>query len=950
MPRWPPCSLPAYLYRFGLRHRGLRSRLVLLVLVTLLPLGLFAVVLILLFAHEARLTTERGMRATARALALAIDREVGEVSMALEVLAVSRPLAAGDLAGFYQQCLEVLRVLPPDTWLTLSDGAGQTLITTREPYGTPLAGHVAPDVVGHVAATGRPHYSDLVVDAVTQQFVVLFNVPVVRAGQVAAVLTLTRPAVTLGQLFDEQRLPPGWIAALNDRQHRILARSFEPGRFVGTSVTPRMAERSAATDEGWFANLSAEGTPIYTAFSRIRSTGWTMVLRAPAAVVDAPGRRFLWLLVSGGIVLSAVAIGVALRLGWHLAAPIKALVPATQALAQGQPVALTPTAGAVQEVQEVAAALHEAAALLQQREVALHEQSVRWHITLASIGDAVIATDSQGRVTFLNPVATALTGWAEAEALGQEITAVFPIVNEHTRQVVENPITRVLREGTVVGLANHTILLARDGVEHPIDDSGAPIRDVQGHLVGVVLVFRDITVRRQAEAELERRRQEALLLAALAQDLSTSLDLDTVLQRIIAGAQALCGSERALIALREPGTDVLVGRYEIGTPSMAYAGRRIEPGQGLGGQVLRTGQPWRTADYATDPRFSKEYLAGARAAGHLAVLAVPIVMEGRVEGVLYASNPAAQPLTDRDEEILVRLAAHAALALQNAQLYRQAQMELAERRAAEAALAQAAAELEQRVEERTTALHQAMATRQRLEQEAQRVQHFVLLGRLAAGVSHEIRNPLGAVFLHVDLLAEELRDHAPESAALVADMLAEIRTQLARLDDLVQDYLSLVRVAQIERTPEDLGAILRTWATEWQALGSAQGITCQLDGLDDLGVVAVHANTLRRALLNLVQNALEAMPRGGTLTLRGRRAGATVQLDVCDTGSGIPPEQRTRIFEPLYTTKAGGTGLGLYIVQEVVAAHGGQVGVQSVEGQGSTFTLTLPLMESRKAP
>ena len=181
-------------------------------------------------------------------------------------------------------------------------------------------------------------------------------------------------------------------------------------------------------------------------------------------------------------------------------------------------------------------------------------------------------------------------------------------------------------------------------------------------------------------------------------------------------------------------------------------------------------------------------------------------------------------------------------------------------------------------------------------------------------------------------------------------MLAEIRTQLARLDDLVQDYLSLVRVAQIERTPQDLGAALRTWATEWQALGSAQGITCQLDGLDDLGVVAVHANTLRRALLNLVQNALEAMPQGGTLTLRGRRAGATVQLDVCDTGGGIPPEQRARIFEPLYTTKAGGTGLGLYIVQEVVAAHGGQVAVQSVEGQGSTFTLTLPLMESREAP
>ena len=109
-------------------------------------------------------------------------------------------------------------------------------------------------------------------------------------------------------------------------------------------------------------------------------------------------------------------------------------------------------------------------------------------------------------------------------------------------------------------------------------------------------------------------------------------------------------------------------------------------------------------------------------------------------------------------------------------------------------------------------------------------------------------------------------------------------------------------------------------------------------------MVAVHANTLRRALLNLVQNALEAMPQGGTLTLQGRRRRTTIELDVGDTGGGIPPDQHTRILEPLYTTKPGGTGLGLYIVQEVVAAHGGQVTVQSVVGQGSTFTITLPLL------
>jgi signal transduction histidine kinase len=116
----------------------------------------------------------------------------------------------------------------------------------------------------------------------------------------------------------------------------------------------------------------------------------------------------------------------------------------------------------------------------------------------------------------------------------------------------------------------------------------------------------------------------------------------------------------------------------------------------------------------------------------------------------------------------------------------------------------------------------------------------------------------------------------------------------------------------------------------------------RVEGIADLGTVAVHPSTLRRALLNLVQNALDAMPEGGTLTLRGAGTATHVQLQVCDTGSGIPAEQLAQIFEPLHTTKPEGTGLGLYITREIVAAHGGQIMVQSVVGQGTTFTLTLP--------
>jgi signal transduction histidine kinase len=255
---------------------------------------------------------------------------------------------------------------------------------------------------------------------------------------------------------------------------------------------------------------------------------------------------------------------------------------------------------------------------------------------------------------------------------------------------------------------------------------------------------------------------------------------------------------------------------------------------------------------------------------------------------------------------------------------------------------QAHTALEQRVAERTAAWHRELAERQRLERAAQQAAHFALLGRLAAGVSHEIRNPLSAIVLHVDLLDEELREQAPASASLVAESLTEIRTHLARLEDLVQDYLSLVRVGTMERTFQDLGAVLESWATEWQALAAARGVTLHLGGLADLGQAMLHMNTLRRALLNLVQNALDAMPQGGTLTVAAQGTATHVQIEVRDTGGGVPAACLPRLFEPLYTTKPGGTGLGLYIVQEIVKAHGGDVTVQSAAGRDTTFTVTLP--------
>ena len=132
------------------------------------------------------------------------------------------------------------------------------------------------------------------------------------------------------------------------------------------------------------------------------------------------------------------------------------------------------------------------------------------HTTLTSIGDGVIATDESGRVTFMNGVAEKLTGWKQAEAEGQSLQSVFSIVDEETRQPAQNPALRALREGLISDLANHTVLISRDGAELPIDDSAGPIRDPQGKVIGAVLVFRDISERHRSEKQRQRLNQELL--------------------------------------------------------------------------------------------------------------------------------------------------------------------------------------------------------------------------------------------------------------------------------------------------------------------------------------------------------------------------------------------------------------------------------------------------------
>ena len=148
--------------------------------------------------------------------------------------------------------------------------------------------------------------------------------------------------------------------------------------------------------------------------------------------------------------------------------------------------------------------LVEAKEALERKTAELAQQREWFRVTLASIGDAVITTDTEAKVTFLNSVAEALTGWTFAEAGGQPVAKIFTIFNEDTREAVPNPIARILQEGVIAGLANHTTLIAKDGTETPIEDSAAPIRDAGGKTVGVVMVFHDVTERRRTARALRQ--------------------------------------------------------------------------------------------------------------------------------------------------------------------------------------------------------------------------------------------------------------------------------------------------------------------------------------------------------------------------------------------------------------------------------------------------------------
>jgi signal transduction histidine kinase len=217
------------------------------------------------------------------------------------------------------------------------------------------------------------------------------------------------------------------------------------------------------------------------------------------------------------------------------------------------------------------------------------------------------------------------------------------------------------------------------------------------------------------------------------------------------------------------------------------------------------------------------------------------------------------------------------------------------------------------------------------------------IAQLAGALAHEIKNPLSVIRMNMDLLAEDFVDSRDQRDRRAMAKINVVQEQCDRLQKMLADFLRFARVQNLQLTPGDLNDLISRVLNFISPQAAEQNVEVVKYLSSDLPGILLDEETLYAALLNLVINALQAMPEGGTLTVRTRLTRLGVALDLIDTGCGMSDETAIRMFEPFYTTKDGGSGLGLSLAQKIIAAHAGRIDVQSELGRGTQFTLEFPM-------
>lgn len=752
-------------------------------------------------------------------------------------------------------------------------------------------------------------------------------------------------------------------------------------------------------------HTGADGKSVLAIYQQVPLTQWGVVVERSESEVYRMRNRLVRLTAGSFILLILLVIPLAVLFAFRLTTPLARLSKATKALALGDLAARCDVTSR-DEIGVLAGAFNQMADLRQKSEDALARERERLSVTLRSVGDGVIATDTSGLVVLMNKVAETLTGWTQEEAVDRPLREVFHIINETTRMICENPVEKVLTSGVIIGLANHTVLIARDGAERAIDDSGAPIRDRDNRIIGVILVFRDITERRLAENALRESEGKFRALFESAKDgifllssnghvaaLNTSFammhgwtveemlkmnlkDLDTPETAALASArlQRLFAGETLTFEVEHHCKNGQTIPLEVSANMVTISGEKYILG------FHRDIAERKQAE--AELRHMQMYLKNV-------VDSMPSMLVGvDREGLVTQWNLEAEKASGLSSQEALGRPLDEVLPLFASRM-EQIRKVMSERRPEVSNKVSARTDKEVRYSnimvypltangiEGAVVRVDDVTARVRIEDMMIQTEKMLSVGGLAAGMAHEINNPLGGILqgaqnilrrVSPEILKnqETARECGVELDAVrsymekrqILNMIDGIREAGERAARIISNMLRFSRKSGSQMAPADLsGLIDRTVelaASDYDLKKKYDFRQIEIvrdfaPGLQDVPCVAME---IEQVLLNLLKNAAHAIierkdreqpPR---IILRTRQEGEMARIEVEDNGCGMDEATRKRVFEPFFTTKEAGvgTGLGLSVSYFIVAeAHKGSIEVESVLGKGAKFIVRLPL-------
>ncbi len=572
---------------------------------------------------------------------------------------------------------------------------------------------------------------------------------------------------------------------------------------------------------------------------------------------------------------------------------------AERAWSEGEITVLTTAAGSIG-----------GAIMRQQMEQALRESEERYKTLFDQAQESIVLENTNEEILDVNRAACQLFGYDRANLLSMR-TSELGLSMVHSKASL--PVHPNTNQNS--GDLFETTVIHRDGKRIPVELTVTPMKAKGQKLF--LSIIRDITVRKQTEDAMRQRSRELSLLNHAAQAFNSTLDLDQVLITVLEEVRNLMGVVGSTVWLTEAERGELVCRQASGLGSEVVRGWRLAPGEGLAGWTVEHGESLIVSDTQSDTRHFKgvDNQIGLELRS---ILSVPLRVKESTVGVLQVVDTEVNRFTSQDLTLFESLAASAAIAIDNARLYQQAQQEILERKRAEEALQQRTIELQARNEELDTFAHT---------------------------VAHDLKNPASFITGFAKLLTSRHADKLKGNEELL-DALRHIDQAGTKMNNIIEELMLLsgLRRMKVETTPLDMNSIVE------EALGRLADViekeNAEVIAPNDWPVARGYGPWVEEVWFNYISNAIKYGAQPPQVELGAKvETNGMVKFWVRDNGSGISEEGQSRLFAPftrLNQVHVQGHGLGLSIVKRIMEKLEGEVGVKSAEGQGSIFTFSLP--------